>query len=249
MKFKNLPAYIQDPVAKNGKIVIDRTNYKVVNKFGFNSDIDTGTVPEDIWALGGLYSFTVTASVLSIVSSSTDDAAAGTGARTITIEGVDANRMELIETVTLNGTTPVLTTNEFLRVNRAYNVTAGSNEVNVGNITIQDDRPISIGYIGAGQGQTLLGLFTIPKDYQRAFLCSIYTDIVRSGTADVEVNFRVREEDGAWRTRDVLGSNQSNSNELFSELAPGSDMIMRVVSATANNSGVTGRFTLLLAKN
>jgi hypothetical protein len=55
--------------------------HKPLFKFGINGDV--GTSPETVWAQGGTYSYLSAAAVMKISSSSTDDAAAGTGARTI----------------------------------------------------------------------------------------------------------------------------------------------------------------------
>jgi hypothetical protein len=75
--------------------------HEPVHKFGFNAAVGTGL--ETVWAEGGLYSYLGTASTLYISSSSTDDTGAGTGARTVTVSGLDNNFDEKIETVTLNG--------------------------------------------------------------------------------------------------------------------------------------------------
>ena len=74
--------------------------HKTLFKFGNNSDIN-GSL-ETIWSHGGLYSYLAAASVLKVSSSSANDAAAGTGARTVTLAGLDASYNEISETVSLN---------------------------------------------------------------------------------------------------------------------------------------------------
>lgn len=69
--------------------------YRRVTALGNNPDVDSGTVPEDIWAGGGAYPWMTGATALEIVSSSANDAAAGTGARTVTINGLDINYAEV----------------------------------------------------------------------------------------------------------------------------------------------------------
>ena len=86
---------------------------------------------------GGVYANPASASALTIVSTSTDDDAAGTGARTVVIEGLDANYAEITETVIMDGTTPVTTTNTFIRVFGMTVDTAGSTTFPAGNITAQ----------------------------------------------------------------------------------------------------------------
>jgi len=111
------------------------TGHFIVNKFGRNSDIDTAA-EETIWANGGMYTFPTAAQTLDVVSSDANDTSAGTGARTVEIQGLDGSYDAVTETVTMTGTTPATTTATFLRVNRAMVKTAGSGGVNAGAITI-----------------------------------------------------------------------------------------------------------------
>ena len=105
------------------------------NKFGYNLDIDTGA-SETVWSVGGLFAPMAAAGTLNVVSSSTDDDAAGLGAQSIIIYGVDANREALIEVVQMDGTNPVTTSGTFFGVNRAAIYLSGATGWNVGNITI-----------------------------------------------------------------------------------------------------------------
>jgi hypothetical protein len=107
------------------------------NKFGYNADVDTAAT-EVIAAFGGAFTPLTTASTLTIVSASVDDdgSPAGTGANSIVIIGVNANRVAQTEVVTLNGTTNVVTSTTWLGINRAAVYLAGSNLANVGTITI-----------------------------------------------------------------------------------------------------------------
>lgn len=76
---------------------------------------------------------------LQIVSDSIADTSAGTGARTILITGLDANYAEISETITMNGTTNVTTTNSYLRLNHMVVKTVGSNNRAVGEITASNN--------------------------------------------------------------------------------------------------------------
>lgn len=105
---------------------------------GFNSDINTAAVPEDVWP--GPNTLIVTpdaAGVVACVSSDAADASAGTGARTILLRGVDAAFAIISEAVTLNGTTPVNTILEFAFVNRITVTSAGSGGKNAGLLTFE----------------------------------------------------------------------------------------------------------------
>lgn len=134
---------------------------------GINEDVDAGT--EDITELGATYTGqpvlpTQAAEALNIVSSSANDAAAGTGQRTIRIEGLSADGAYTEETVTLNGTTPVITSSTWVRVLRVFGLTAGSGAVNAGAITVKHNVTTAnvFAVVKAGRAQALLAAVTVP---------------------------------------------------------------------------------------
>jgi len=152
-------------------------------KFGFNPDVDDAL--ETIWTQGGLYSYLSAATILKVSSSSTDDTAAGTGARTVEIFGLDGNYNEISETVTLNGQTAVNTKNSYLRINRGVVRSAGSGGQNAGVIyagtgTVTAGVPANKYLsIAIGDNQTLMALWTVPAGYT-AFL--LQTDVTVATT-------------------------------------------------------------------
>ena len=75
--------------------------HSTVIVFGYNPDVDT--TEESVWPDGGTIPHPTSASVLKISSSSANDTAAGTGARTVYIEGLDGKlcRGPVSETVTI----------------------------------------------------------------------------------------------------------------------------------------------------
>lgn len=103
-------------------------------KFGFNNNI--GTAGEEVIAsFGGTFTPLVSATTLTLVSANTADTLAGNGARSLLIQGIDANRKSQFEFINLNGATPVVTVNTWLGVNRIVVYSSGSSKANVGNIT------------------------------------------------------------------------------------------------------------------
>jgi len=110
--------------------------YTRVALLGHNPDIPSASA-EDVWEGGGNYPLLAAASQLEIVSTAATDTAAGTGARTVLIQGLDANWLAISETVTLNGTTPVTTVNSYLRVNLLTTTSAGSSGDNDGDLTLR----------------------------------------------------------------------------------------------------------------
>lgn len=142
-----------------------------VNKFGTN--LAVGTSFEDIWIQGGTWTKLPAATTLDVSSSNANDTVAGSGAQTLTIEGLDANYDELSETVDMNGQTPVVTTGVFLFVNRTYVSRGGSGFANEGDIYVADDSTAHTSGVPntaaaiqskvvATQGQSQQAIYTLP---------------------------------------------------------------------------------------
>lgn len=94
---------------------------------------------------------------LKLVSANANDAAAGTGARTVRIVYLDdEGNGPYCETVTLNGTTPVSTASSNLcYIERMEVLTAGSGGKNAGVISLKSaDEQTTIGSIAAGDNAT-----------------------------------------------------------------------------------------------
>ncbi len=134
-----------------------------VEKFGAN--LEVGTDLETIWETGGIYQYLTTASVVSAVSDENGDSPTGSGARSIELQGLDANYQEITETISLNSTS----TQEFIRIYRALVATTGSTGTNEGNIDIiaGSNIIISIGTHGTGSnkegfGQSQTSVYTVP---------------------------------------------------------------------------------------
>lgn len=108
---------------------------------GFNIDLTTSNVPAMLWSRTDALVVPQTAAVAEIVSDSTDDdgnSPLGTGARTVLLRGIDASFDEASEIVTLSGTTPVDTAQEFRFVDRVIVLTAGGfGTSNVGELTVR----------------------------------------------------------------------------------------------------------------
>ena len=99
--------------------------HKRLFQFGTNTAVGTGF--STLWPGGGtLYAYPSAATVLKISSANANDAAAGTGARTVVVNGLDADYNEISETVILNGQTAVNTVNSYLRFGEILVLTAGS---------------------------------------------------------------------------------------------------------------------------
>ena len=153
------PVCYEDEVSlglREGKFTVD--------KFGKNTDLDTGT--ELIAPYGGSLVVLSAAEQLSIVSTSADDAPGGTGTSQIIIEAVNGDWDLDGEVVTLNGTTPVLTTKSYLGVNRIRAIASGTNLSNVGTITATNNITGNIAaQVDPNDGGSLQCLYYIPRNY------------------------------------------------------------------------------------
>jgi len=116
---------------------------------------------------------TPTAAVsLEIVSSSASDTAAGVGAQTVTVVGLNSSWQEVSQTMTMNGVTAVAIPTALLRIHRIYVVTSGAyadsaTASHVGVITVRvAGAGATWGIIdtstGWAAGQSAIGCYTVP---------------------------------------------------------------------------------------
>ena len=171
-------------------------------KFGLNGSVDVGT-DEDCWIGGGTYVWPTTATVVSTVSDSLNDASGGTGARSLTIYGLDASFNRIQETITLNGTTPVVTTTVFYRVYREIVNSAGSTGSNVGIITSSINSS-PVGVIAPTAGQTQQAIYTVPANYN-LLIHKIFAGVGKIKATSGAIYFYIRPLGGAWNVKQVIG--------------------------------------------
>lgn len=236
-----------------GQVAFHKTQFK----FGFNSDVDDSL--ETVWSQGGLYSYLASASTLKISSSSTADTSAGTGARTVTIYGLDSNYDEISETITLNGQTSVDSTKEYLRINRMVVNTAGSGEQNAGVIyagtgTVTVGVPANVyASIAIGDNQTLMCLWTVPRGYT-AYLSqidiSMNTEVANKfGT----VSIVARPNGGVFNVQDKFSLSQNIITQSFSyprKYGEKTDIEVRAIASSSNaNLSVSAGLDIVYIEN
>jgi hypothetical protein len=176
--------------------------FTVLRKFGMNDAVNGSGTTEDIWPIGTVRVLPSAAAVVSVTSSSAADTlTTGAGAWTLTIEGLDANYLEISETINLNGTNAVTTSKSFLRLNRMYVATASpsATQTNVGNITATIGG-VTQGYVEADEGQTHQTLYTVPAN--KYFVIKQYRIKVgrMAGATDCQIEGQVKTFGGAWRS-------------------------------------------------
>ena len=230
--------------------------HKTLFKFGVNGDV--GASIETVWAQGGTYVYPAAATVMKISSSSTDDAAAGTGARTISIAGLDANYNEISETVILNGQTEVNTVKSYLRISRMFVVTAGSGATAVGVIyagtgTVTSGVPATVyGMIAIGANQTQMAFWTVPAGYTLYLMGTFYSS--GNSTANAFTNFQLIQRPLGGVFRQQSSTRTAGSGDFVLDLhtplvfAEKTDIEVRAI-ASAGASNVSAEFEGIYIEN
>lgn len=244
--------YLAEKVDISEKRVV---NVDYIHKFGRNPSV--GGAPETIWTQGGVYSYLTSPSTVYVTSDSGNDAAGGTGARTITVEGLDGDYNNVQETLTVGGSVGTV---EFLRVFRAYVVESGSVGTNVGDVRVTTGAGGSgtvladISTIGTGTtfglGQTQLALYTIPAhctgylttwnvgvgSYNDTTTVSLYTRLFDTGYQ-------------SFRTRDIMdvpGGYHTRNYDIPLLMPAKTDIEIRAIASTG--STISSSFDLVLVR-
>jgi hypothetical protein len=223
--------------------------------FGYNPDLDTSE--ESVWPDGGTVPHPTVASVLKISSSSTDDASAGTGARTVYISGLDGNYAVVSETVTLNGQTAVNTTNSYLYVNSFYVVTAGSGGANAGNINagtgvVTAGVPaVLYDIIATGYNSRTTAHYCVPAGYTAYINVGNFTAGQATGSTAVTGFLKQHGPDGIVRVGAVSTLNNGSVQYDFSYpyRVPEKNCIGATAIGAAVNNSVSAFFNIVLIKD
>lgn len=229
--------------------------HSTVIVFGYNADVDTSE--EQIWPDGGLVPHPASAVTLSVSSTSTEDTAAGTGARTVYIEGVDNSFAAVSETVTLNGQTAVSTTNQYRAVNGFTVMTVGSTGSNVGVINagtgiVTGGTPaVLYDAIAATFNSRTTAHYTVPAGYAGYLKRGVFTAGQASGSTGVTGKLMVTDENGVTRVGAVVALNNGSARYDFDpplRIAAKSGIGATAAGTSANNA-VSAMFGIILIQN
>lgn len=229
-------------------------------KFGVDRDIDIATAPTTLWSPGGLYPFQSGEFSLEALSDDANDTALGTGTRKVLVTGLAGDNWDAtIDVITLDGETPALSAiTNWRRVWRAWGYSSGSSKTNAGVITARvaggGDTQVSI---EAGAGQSQVCVTTVPGGCQGE-ISGIGANILASvsGT-EVEIGLFTRENlngDEPFRLRHPLGlvghgsSAQDRTFRYPIQVPEKTDIELRVVKTTNNNTSVSGHLDFLAAR-
>ena len=231
--------------------------HKTLYKFGFNPDIDDAL--ETVWAQGGLYSYLSAATVLKVSSSDANDTSAGTGARTVTLYGLDANYDEISETVTLSGQTAVNSTLSYLRINRMIVRSAGTGGKNAGVIyagtgTVTSGVPANkYATIAIGDNQTLMALWTVPRGYTAYLLQTDVTLATTQNNKYCTVSLVVRPYNEVFQVKDRFVKAESSTTLDYSvplKINEKSDIEYRAIGDSAGaDIAISAGFEIIYIQN
>lgn len=161
------------------------------SKYGYNGSVSTAF--REIWNGGASYpGLIAAASAVQIQSGgNANDTAAGSGARSIYIEGILEDGTyggELLVTAGASASAPSV--NNYWRVQRAYVVDVGTFQgANEGNIVVETTGGVVLSVIAAGNGQTEACIFTVPIN-QRVVMNSLHIHIEGNKEVELEIRFR-----------------------------------------------------------
>lgn len=230
-----------------------------VATLGNNPDIDTTSQPEDVWAgaelgvLNGVDHRFIpkpqVATAMEVVSDSVNDAAAGSGARTVVVTYLDANYTQKTAVIALNGTTAVAMPEDVMRINGFVVATSGTfGGNNTGNLSVRAAGGLgaTYSYILAGHGLARSSMFTVPDKLQMDVL-SLLISINRTDTNARAATFSLCIQNSAGRlikglelscTTDQPYRHES-ANVASNVLAARTDIWFRCEAVSISNTNVT----------
>lgn len=255
MSFGGLSNYALAPDYMAGVALGLHRGQRFHQMVGYSADIDVVHLPTTLRPTPGMYVWPTAAVAVQVLSTSALDAAAGTGARTVRISGLDVAGVEIQEIVTLNGITPVNATLPFWRINQLLCLTAGSTGFNQGTITVRT-------VVGAtslfaipplmGRGQTCI--YTVPAGHSAAIVdIALVSQEFSNATSFVAMHLYTRlasDPSPVWLSRLYVVTAVGNPNWIgqprqLGVLPPLTD-INFVVTGVGNNNNSASAFVSFL---
>jgi len=233
-----------------------RQGFTSVLAFGFNNDVDIGT--EVIRSTGGTFGYVPSAETLSIVSTDANDTSAGTGARYVQIRGVDANWNEKTETITMTGTTPVVTVSTWMGINRLTVLSSGTGKKNAGTITVTSSGTATImSSISVGVSLSQQLAYFIPANHNLFIEWAYFNATKLTGGGVPNITITAKLYTAAGNTEyDVLidGIDTAKDNHVqidFTEYLRVTEKSVIWFTATTdvNDTAIRGRFSGMLIRD
>lgn len=231
--------------------------HSIIHVFGHNPDVDDG-VEATIWPIpGSLLGHPASPTIMKISSSSANDAAAGTGARTVRVLGINGTGGYAEEVVTLDGQTAVNTVNTYDAIESMTVLTVGSGGVNAGTIyagtgTVTSGVPaVPYSAIGAGDNLSLVGHWTCPTGFTGYLVKGKITSGTTNANQYVLGKLKLRDTDGITRTAAVttLAEGTAWYDFDYSIKITAGQCITATAEGNGNNNDVSSYFQIVLIKN
>jgi len=226
------------------------TGQAIMHKFGRNSDIDTGAVPETLWNGGGLYSgFSAAAQPVRVkAGGNVNDTIAGTGAQKVTIIGLDGSGNEIEEEVDMAGASASSQTSlSFKRAWRARVTQVGSGGKNAGEITIEQITSTDImAVMPAGTNRTHISCYTVPAG-KTLYLHQMQVTTTASSNSNTQFDLLVDHGgQGIFESMQPISVVEEGGMYIhyfdWMKIVANSDIDLRCTATTSNNVIASGGF-------
>lgn len=225
--FVNAPLCTGEAVGTAARVYDDPSHFHImtdraigighINKFGRN--VAVATTDEVIWdGSTATWAAPTAARVHAVVSADPNDDVGDNGATAVQVYGLDPNYNEIDESIAMNGTTPVNTTNSYRMIHRMIVTAAGSTGANEGIIkaTAASDGTITA-QINAGNNQTLMAIYMIPGD-KTGFITNYYATVNKDATpgtaASANIEVWIKPFGSVYQLKHVLGVNTAGTSSL-----------------------------------
>jgi hypothetical protein len=222
----------------------DITNSAAFYADGENTNV--GTALEDVNNSNASLNYTTVSHRVKVNSTSTSDATAGVGIRTVTITGLDAdwNPVTAVLILAANGTDSVTsaTTIKFFRVFKIEATTTGATGFAVGTIKlVTKESDTLLAQIDIGYNQSFQSRFTVPVGYY-GYVKSIYAMSNVASKANT-IYLYAKEFGEPWKRIFPMQINASSFNYEFTmpfEFPEKTDIEIRALSAGGSGSIAAG---------
>jgi len=205
------------------------------------------TTEGTIWPKNTAYVFPVSASVMTLYSSSTADTT-----QSVLVEGLDASYNEISEVLVLNGQTGRVSTLSYLRVN-TMTVLVDSP---VGNISFGTGVALlgvpanTYGYIHAGDNVSNAAVYTVPAGYTLRLASGSISAGGSSGSQTVTAKFYSRIAGGRYLTANITIANSFQFFPYNPNLdIPEKSDVYNNVFTSSNTASVSATFNGWLIRN
>ena len=210
-----------------------------INKFGYSDNIATLST---IWDGSNIYTYSSSAGAVTVAGSSDDDSAV------IEIQGLDANYNVVVQDVTLDADGNGTASTNLIRIFRARVKTPADGETtNAANLNINIAGAIRAKIL-AGNGQTLMAVYTIPAG-KTGYLLNLTTSVDKN----VDVIYKLfsrKIDDGAFNLKGqfgTFGTPLDHSYPVPLKFEEKTDIEVRADAGNTSGGGAT--FDLILVDN